>query len=101
MEISSQMVKQKVTDGLRFHRIPEEDYLLEADGVVIYEVPQDVFNLIKTNSDFREGVDYKVIGRKPRVPKASHVRKPRPTLKQMVARGLVEPARRNLRTPTA
>lgn len=88
MEISSQMVKQKVTDGLRFHRIPEEDYLLEADGVVIYEVPQDVFNLIKTNSDFRRGLDYKIVAGTARRTR-KHPKRAHPKLKRMVTKGLV------------
>lgn len=101
LEVHSQLVRQKLNDGLDARGIPEDQYLVQNDeDRALFKVPYDVYDMIRTNSDFRVGVDFKVVGKVRRQPR-KHPKKARPTLKQMVARGLVEPGSRKLRTPVS
>lgn len=71
--------------------IPEGVYLSRVKGVDVFEIPVEVYNMLRTDSDVRAGFDYRVVagvdrrvrrGRKPPT-------KPRRTVEQIVANGLV------------
>ncbi len=100
VKVSSTLAKKKLANEFAARGISEEEYLSRSKGSAFFKIPKDMCDMLRTDSDFQEGVDFKVMG-STRRPARKPPAKPRPTLKQMVARGLVEPARRNLRTPTA
>jgi|GEM_PF-5242727 hypothetical protein len=101
LEVHSQLVRQKLNDGLDARGIPEEQYLIQNDeDRALFKVPYDVYDMIRTNSDFKKGVDYKVVGRVPRKPRKAQP-KPGKTIEQIVAGGFSARGTKNLRTPTA
>ena len=84
IEPRSKHVSQVLARELARLGIPEDVYLSRIGGADIFEIPVGVHRMLQTDSDVRAGRDYLVIRGVDR-----RVRKPRPTVKQLVGRGLV------------
>ncbi|MEN9405579.1 MAG: hypothetical protein RLY47_538 [Candidatus Parcubacteria bacterium] len=101
VEVRSKLAQQKLAHEFEARGISEEEYLSRPeDGEnTTFKIPQDMCDLLLTDSDFRRGLDYKIVAGTARRTR-KHPKRARPKLKRMVTKGLVT---RGIppRTPTA